>query len=384
MIAIAVMLIAQTELLGRWSNWHLIWCGLFLGFLPWLHTQNILFAVILAVALVVVRRRRRPLPARPLLMGLGVAGAFWVLLAAYNLYVFGRLGGPPGETFSWGATAWTADRCPPLRRPTGNPRAIPGHPLRGGSLVGLPPTYASDRYRHHLGRHCHCRVGRRVRRHLWGHQFPGPLPVGGVPGVVGIRRSLPAEALRATALRRRRRDPSHCGSLRRSTCLDLESRPRLLQPGGLDPRPARWGLVGPDQPLLTQLQSADRGVVESESSLGCALSRRHCRLGRHVRGTAVGASSTQGSPPSGRCCRCRHGHLDRRFCCSGHGSSDLLPQTNAIPGRSCRRKESHRDGQPIAGRGRRSARVGCSLPVTTRRLSRIDWTIRVSRPLQLM
>jgi hypothetical protein len=40
-------------------------------------------------------------------MGLGVAGVFWVLLAAYNLYVFGRLGGPPGETFSWGATAWT-------------------------------------------------------------------------------------------------------------------------------------------------------------------------------------------------------------------------------------------------------------------------------------
>jgi hypothetical protein len=107
MIAIAVMLIAQSELLGRWSNWHLIWCGLFIGFLPWLHTQNILFAIILAAALVVVRRRRGPLPARPLLMGLGVAMAFWVLLVAYNLYVYGRLGGPPGETFSWGATTWT-------------------------------------------------------------------------------------------------------------------------------------------------------------------------------------------------------------------------------------------------------------------------------------
>ncbi|HEX4217071.1 MAG TPA: hypothetical protein VHZ02_01775 [Acidimicrobiales bacterium] len=105
-IGILVMLIAGIEMSRSFSKRQLVLCGLLLGYLPWMHTQNVLFAAVLAVALVVVlwrtRSTRRTLPPT-----LGIAVLLWVLMAWYNLYVFGNLAGAPGETFSWGATAWT-------------------------------------------------------------------------------------------------------------------------------------------------------------------------------------------------------------------------------------------------------------------------------------
>jgi hypothetical protein len=106
LIAILIMLVARIEASRKCSWSQMACCGLLLGYLPWMHTQNALFAAVIASALIVVYRRTE-LRAWALIVGLGTAGLLWLLLALYNLYVFGRLGGPPGESFSWGTTAWT-------------------------------------------------------------------------------------------------------------------------------------------------------------------------------------------------------------------------------------------------------------------------------------
>lgn len=105
-IAVVVVLLATMERRGRSSWWQLVVAGVLLGFLPWLHIQNALYAGLLAVALVVVHWRRR-LRWWPLAVGLGLAVCGWALMALYDSYVYGHWQGPANNVLTWGALSWT-------------------------------------------------------------------------------------------------------------------------------------------------------------------------------------------------------------------------------------------------------------------------------------
>lgn len=61
---------------------------------PWLHTQNVVGAVVVLAGLVVVGARAR-IGTRRLVVAVAVVAAVWLLLAAYNLHYFGHLLGLP-------------------------------------------------------------------------------------------------------------------------------------------------------------------------------------------------------------------------------------------------------------------------------------------------
>jgi hypothetical protein len=106
LIAIVVLTIADIET-SRRATWpQLVSCGIVIGYLPWLHIQNALFAALLVVGLFLVNWWNRSKLA-PLLVALVVAAGIWALMGIYDWYVFGRPQGPPGQAFSWGELGWT-------------------------------------------------------------------------------------------------------------------------------------------------------------------------------------------------------------------------------------------------------------------------------------
>ena len=104
-IVIVVLCIATIEIEGRASTRLLLLMGVLLGYLPWLHNKNFIFAGLLSVAVAVVCRQRK--------LGIGSLGfvaapalVLWVLVFAYNLYVFDN---PIGtvDSLSFGVASWT-------------------------------------------------------------------------------------------------------------------------------------------------------------------------------------------------------------------------------------------------------------------------------------
>lgn len=105
-LAIVVLLVAEIEVHGRMPGLLLVVMGVLIGYLPWLHTKNIIVAAIAGMAVAAVFWRAR-LPWPRLLLVAAPVIVLWGLLAAYNSYVFGTLGGSGNNSVTFDLATWT-------------------------------------------------------------------------------------------------------------------------------------------------------------------------------------------------------------------------------------------------------------------------------------
>ena len=104
-VTIVVLCIATIEIEGHASLRLLVVMGVLIGYLPWLHNKNLIFAGLLSGAVAAVCRQRK-LGIRSLCFVAVPAVALWVPLLAYNLYVFDN---PIGivDSLNLGMASWT-------------------------------------------------------------------------------------------------------------------------------------------------------------------------------------------------------------------------------------------------------------------------------------
>ena len=106
MLAIVVLLIAEIEVHGSMPGLPLVVMGVLIGYLPWLHTKNIIVAAVAAIAVAAVFWRAR-LPWPRLLLVAAPVIVLWALLAVYNSYVFGNLSGSGNNSVTFDLATWT-------------------------------------------------------------------------------------------------------------------------------------------------------------------------------------------------------------------------------------------------------------------------------------
>ena len=106
LVAIVILFIANIEIEGFPAWLVLAVVGVILGYLPWLHVKNFAVAAVLVAALIVVWFRKK-FGLRVLLVMAAPAITLWVLLLAYNSYVFGQWLGPSDVASHFGLATWT-------------------------------------------------------------------------------------------------------------------------------------------------------------------------------------------------------------------------------------------------------------------------------------
>jgi len=100
LLAIALVMVASIETAEAPKGSRVILVGVLAGVLPWFHAQNLLYSLIVVVA-VVVAGRRRALPWKGALgRSLVTVGALLASFVTYNLFVTGKPTGPGGADFS--------------------------------------------------------------------------------------------------------------------------------------------------------------------------------------------------------------------------------------------------------------------------------------------
>ena len=105
-LAIVVLLVAEIEAHGRMPALPLVVMGVLIGYLPWLHTKNIIVAAVAAIAVAAVFWRAG-LPWPRLLLVAAPVIVLWGLLAVYNTYVFGNLSGSGDNGVTFDLATWT-------------------------------------------------------------------------------------------------------------------------------------------------------------------------------------------------------------------------------------------------------------------------------------
>jgi len=106
LFTVVILLLARMETTGRMTVSSAASSSVIIGLLPWLHTQNLVLALVLVVGVTAITLHQRP-PSKVLAAWVVPTAVLWSLFVVYNLYVFSHPLGPPNDTVSLGLLSAT-------------------------------------------------------------------------------------------------------------------------------------------------------------------------------------------------------------------------------------------------------------------------------------
>jgi hypothetical protein len=106
LFAVAILLMARMEITGKITVSSAVASSVIIGLLPWLHTQNLVLALVLVVGVAAISFHQRP-PSKALMALVVPIAVLWFFFVAYNIYVFSHPLGPPNDTVSFGLLSAT-------------------------------------------------------------------------------------------------------------------------------------------------------------------------------------------------------------------------------------------------------------------------------------
>ncbi|MEI8051217.1 MAG: hypothetical protein WCI12_07250 [Actinomycetes bacterium] len=106
LFAVTVLLMAQMETTAKMTISSAAASSVIIGLLPWLHTQNLVLALLLLSGIAAITWHLRP-PPKVLVALMAPMAVLWLLFVAYNLYIFSHPLGPPNDTVSFGLLSAT-------------------------------------------------------------------------------------------------------------------------------------------------------------------------------------------------------------------------------------------------------------------------------------